>query len=58
VVVQVRDQGKGFDPTEISCHGYGLTASLLGRMERMGGRAHVISAPGDGTEIRLEWPDE
>jgi signal transduction histidine kinase len=56
VVVRVRDEGAGFDPTRIADgHGYGVTGSLVGRMARMGGQAVVTSAPGEGTEIRLEW---
>jgi signal transduction histidine kinase len=58
VLVGIRDHGKGFDPTEIAGHGYGLTGSLMDRMTRMGGHAVVTSTPGEGTEIRLEWPDE
>jgi signal transduction histidine kinase len=56
VVVRVRDEGAGFDPTRIADgHGYGVTGSLVERMARMGGQAVVTSAPGEGTEIRLEW---
>jgi signal transduction histidine kinase len=58
VVVRVRDEGKGFDPARVEGHGYGVTRSLVERMARMGGRAVVTSAPGSGTEIRLEWPDD
>jgi signal transduction histidine kinase len=57
VVVRIRDHGKGFDPAQIGGHGYGVTGSLVERMARMGGQALVTSAPGEGTEIRLEWPD-
>ncbi|MEV4312654.1 ATP-binding protein [Actinocrispum sp. NPDC049592] len=56
VVVWVRDEGAGFDPALIADgHGYGVTRSLVERMDRMGGQAVVTSAPGAGTEIRLEW---
>jgi len=58
VSVRVRDHGKGFDPSRVDGHGYGVTGSLVERMARMGGRAVVTSAPGKGTEILLEWPDE
>jgi signal transduction histidine kinase len=57
VVVRIRDHGRGFDPARISGHGYGVTGSLVERMARMGGRALVSSELGQGTEIRLEWPD-
>jgi signal transduction histidine kinase len=59
VAVSVTDNGKGFDPSRTADHGYGLTASITDRMARMGGQAHIRSAPGEGTEIRLEWtPDD
>lgn len=59
VALSVTDHGKGFDPTRTADHGYGLTASITDRMARMGGHAHIRSAPGEGTEIRLEWaPDD
>jgi signal transduction histidine kinase len=58
IAVNVRDEGKGFDTASINGHGYGLTASITDRMTRLGGRAHITSAPGEGTDIRLEWPHE
>jgi signal transduction histidine kinase len=58
VSVRIRDCGVGFDPERTAGHGYGVTSSLVERMARMGGRAVVTSAPGKGTEICLEWPDE
>jgi hypothetical protein len=32
----------------------GVRHSIMGRMERHGGRPTVRTAPGDGTEVRLE----
>jgi signal transduction histidine kinase len=55
VVVQVRDEGRGFDPNLIGGRGYGVTGSLVDRMARTGGRAIVTSAPGTGTTVRMEW---
>ena len=51
--VFVRDRGVGFDPTAVGPDRQGLRESITGRMERHGGRAHVRSAPGAGTEIEL-----
>ena len=31
----------------------GLTESIEGRLERAGGRATVVSSPGEGTEVEL-----
>jgi signal transduction histidine kinase len=56
VSVFVRDRGRGFDPAEVPEDRHGLSGSVRGRMERHGGTATVRSAPGDGTEIRLELP--
>ncbi len=52
----VRDRGRGFDPAAATPGRYGLAESVVGRMERFGGRASVHSAPGEGTEIELELP--
>ncbi|RSM81973.1 ATP-binding protein [Kibdelosporangium aridum] len=58
VVVEVRDRGCGFDPGQVSDHHHGVTRSLVQRMAAMGGHARVESAPGRGTLVRMEWPDE
>ncbi|MDG4805818.1 ATP-binding protein [Micromonospora sp. WMMD1120] len=56
VVVEVVDDGPGFDPATVPPHRYGLRESIRGRMATVGGRAEVCSAIGAGTRIRLEWP--
>ncbi|PPA61006.1 sensor histidine kinase [Micromonospora chalcea] len=56
-VVEVVDDGPGFDPATVPAHRYGLRESIHGRMTTVGGRALVTSAPGAGTRIRLEWSD-
>ncbi|WP_328988366.1 PspC domain-containing protein [Kribbella sp. NBC_01245] len=50
----VRDRGKGFDPEQVPEDRLGLRHSVMGRMERHGGRATVRSNPDTGTEVRLE----
>lgn len=52
-VVFVRDRGDGFDPAAVPPDRRGLRESIVGRMERNGGRATVHSGPGSGTEIEL-----
>jgi hypothetical protein len=32
----------------------GVKESIVGRMERHGGKAFIRTAPGEGTEVRLE----
>ncbi|MFI6520054.1 PspC domain-containing protein [Spirillospora sp. NPDC050679] len=54
VAVFVRDRGKGFDLEQIPDHRMGVRGSIIGRMERHGGKATVRTAPGEGTEVRLE----
>jgi len=50
----VRDRGKGFDADAVPEDRLGLRHSVIGRMERHGGRATVRSSPGMGTEVSLE----
>ncbi len=53
VAVFVRDRGPGFDPAAVAADRRGVRESIVGRMERHGGRAEVRSAPGQGTEVEL-----
>lgn len=50
----VRDRGRGFDPDAVDGDRRGITHSIVGRMVRHGGRAHVHSAPGEGTEVTIQ----
>ena len=52
----VRDTGVGFDPDDIADDRLGVRESIRGRMERVGGVVDIISAPGEGTEVRLAVP--
>jgi signal transduction histidine kinase/phage shock protein PspC (stress-responsive transcriptional regulator) len=51
--VFIRDRGPGFDPASVAGDRRGVRDSIVGRMERHGGRARVTSAPGGGTEVEL-----
>jgi signal transduction histidine kinase/phage shock protein PspC (stress-responsive transcriptional regulator) len=51
--VFVRDRGPGFDPVAVPADRRGLRESIVGRMERAGGRAVVTSSSGEGTEVEL-----
>lgn len=53
VQIEVRDQGRGFVPA--ITEGRGLSHSVVGRLEDVGGHAEIISAPGAGTRVRLTW---
>jgi signal transduction histidine kinase len=53
VVLEVEDGGCGFDPAGVSDQGgMGLT-SMRERAERLGGSFSLVSAPGEGTTVRV-----
>jgi signal transduction histidine kinase len=54
--VFVRDRGPGFDPGALPDDRRGVRESIVGRMERHGGRAVIRSDPATGTEVELELP--
>jgi signal transduction histidine kinase len=51
--VFVRDRGQGFVPDAVPPDRKGIQQSIIGRMERHGGRATIQSQPGQGTEVEL-----
>jgi signal transduction histidine kinase len=51
--VFVRDRGPGFDPAAVPPDRRGVRESIVGRMERHGGRATIQASPGGGTEVEL-----
>ena len=56
VGVFVRDRGAGFDPAAVPADRKGVAESIVGRMERAGGRGTIVTSPGDGTEVELHLP--
>ena len=56
LIVEVSDQGRGFDPRLVAASRRGISESIRARMEAVGGGAEVISAPGAGTRVVLRWP--
>ena len=56
VAVFVRDRGSGFDRSAVPADRRGLSESIEGRLQRAGGRATIVSAPGEGTEVELRLP--
>lgn len=54
IEIFVRDRGTGFDPNSIGDDRMGVKRSIIDRMERHGGTATIRTAPGAGTEVRLE----
>ncbi len=55
VVLEVRDDGQGFDP-QGSFPGHLGLKSMRERAEHLGGRVTIQSAPGQGTTVRAELP--
>jgi signal transduction histidine kinase len=55
LVVEVSDNGVGFDPDKVPAHRRGIAESITARMARAGGTGSVRSAPGQGTVVHLEW---
>ncbi|MCE5287944.1 MAG: hypothetical protein LLG14_01725 [Nocardiaceae bacterium] len=53
--VTITDDGRGFAVDGRA--GYGIRASIEGRMRRAGGTADIDSAPGHGTRVSLTWQD-
>ncbi|SHH23173.1 Signal transduction histidine kinase [Jatrophihabitans endophyticus] len=60
VRVTVRDDGVGFAPTRLAQAAadgrMGVSRSIRGRIEELGGRCTISSSPGDGTEIEMAVP--
>ncbi|MEO5678343.1 MAG: ATP-binding protein [Acidimicrobiales bacterium] len=55
LLVTVRDDGTGFDPSLVPA-GHGLKGSVIGRARDAGGKAEVVTAVGDGCEVRVCIP--
>ncbi|MDB5891052.1 MAG: hypothetical protein JWP47_1883 [Polaromonas sp.] len=55
VSVEVQDDGKGFDVEHSRVGHHGLSGMQL-RAESLGGAMRIQSAPGKGTQVRIEFP--
>ena len=56
LVAFVRDKGRGFDPGVVPDDRHGIDASIRARLQRVGGRSRLETAPGAGAEWELEVP--
>lgn len=52
----VTDTGVGFDRDAVPAERLGFAESVVGRIEAIGGKVRVFSAPGAGTTIMMEVP--
>jgi len=57
VVLEVRDDGAGFDVEGAEARGFGLI-SIRERAAALGGRASIESSPGRGSIVRVDLPRE
>ena len=55
IKIVVSDDGRGFRPSQISKDRLGIRNSIIDRVERVGGRVFIDSAPGSGANIVIEW---
>ena len=55
LMVEVRDNGKGFIPERLPKDRLGISTSIKARMDLVGGKAQVSSTPGKGTTVILSW---
>ncbi len=55
IILEVSDDGEGFDPHHLLGRGRGLN-NITARARHIGGRLHVQSEPGQGTQIILDIP--
>jgi spidroin-1 len=55
VTIEVNDNGRGFNPAAAGCGRHGVSGSIIARMQDVGGRATISSAPGEGTYVTLRW---
>ena len=55
VLVEIRDDGRGFDPTSVHPGRFGLE-SMRGRAADLGGLLTITSTPGHGTVVQVEAP--
>jgi signal transduction histidine kinase len=56
VTAFVRDRGAGFDLDAVGEDRQGVRSSIIGRVQRHGGKVDVRTAPGGGTEIEIRMP--
>ncbi len=55
ILVQVIDNGKGFNPERLPKDRLGVRTSIQARMISLGGQAKISSDVGNGTTVELRW---
>ena len=55
-VIEVVDDGVGFDRHDVPDERLGLRVSIEERISNAGGAAEIVSRPGQGTTVAIAWP--
>ena len=55
VSISIIDDGVGFVPEQVPKRRLGLQVSVVYRMWAIGGKAEILSSPGQGTVVNLSW---
>jgi two-component sensor histidine kinase len=55
VLIAISDDGIGFVPEQVPKRRLGLQVSVVYRMWAIGGKAEILSSPGQGTVVNLSW---
>ncbi len=55
IVIQVSDDGKGFNLERLPKDRLGIRNSIQARIESVGGSAEIFSEVGEGTTVKLRW---
>lgn len=53
--IVVSDDGRGFRPSQVPKDRLGISASIVGRVQNIGGRVFIQSSPGSGATVVIEW---
>ncbi|THF73083.1 HAMP domain-containing sensor histidine kinase [Cohnella fermenti] len=56
IILQIEDDGEGFQADQIRAGSYGLT-SMRERAEKLGGEAEIVTKPGTGTRVFVRFPN-
>ena len=56
VTVMVTDRGRGFDQDAVPADRLGLRASVVDRVEAVGGHVQIWTTPGEGTSVVITAP--
>ena len=55
-VIEIADNGAGFDPARVPAERLGLRVSIEERMANAGGTAEISTRIGHGTTVTIAWP--